>query len=340
MTNNKTFLAPNGRGLARSEYVNGRWQVEASLPEMQINCVAADPQNHRRIYVGTQNNGIQFSEDSGRTWRQLGSIGAPVKSLAVSPHTAGKIYAGGKPVSLFVSHDGGKTWDELPELRKARRWWWFSPAEPPDWTPYVIALTISPTNPDVLMAGIELGGVLRSEDGGQTWSKHRRGAGLDCHSLTFHHTNENWVYQGSGSGAGGAFSNDGGLTWQKPKDRIWKKYGWMVAADPARPEVWYLSAGPMPNMLRGEFVPPAHQDGQARASIYRSVGGARLEELVGGLPKPMDYLAYSLVTVPDAPGHLFAGLANGEIWHTADYGDAWAQLPFNMGSVRGKMLIF
>jgi hypothetical protein len=340
MMDDKTFLAPTGRGLARAELNGEGWLVDEPLNDVQVNCLAVDPFVSGRIYAGTQENGVQVSEDQGRTWQPLASLGVPVKSLAVSPHTPGLIYAGGKPVSLYVSRDSGETWAELPALRQARRWWWFSPAEPPDWNPYVMALTLSPTDPKVLMAGIELGGVLRSEDGGLTWSKHRRGAGLDCHSLTFHHTDGNWVYEGSGSGAGSAYSQDGGLTWQKPnKSRMWEKYGFMVAADPGRPEVWYLSASPMPNLLRGEFIPPAHQDGQARAAIYRSVGGAPLEKLSGGLPEPMDYLAYSLVTVPEEPGHLYAGLSNGEVWHTADYGDNWVCLPIDMGSVRGKMVV-
>ncbi len=195
MKQDKTFLAPTGRGLARAALNGEGWQVDEPLTGVQVNCVAADPFIPKRIYAGTQEHGIQISDDQGRTWRQLSSIGVPVKSLAVSPHTPGLIYAGGKPVCLYVSRDGGEIWSELPGLRKARRWWWFSPAEPPDWRPYVMALTISPTDPEVLMAGIELGGVLRSEDGGRTWSRHRRGAGVDCHSLTFHHTNGDWVYE-------------------------------------------------------------------------------------------------------------------------------------------------
>ncbi len=139
---------------------------------------------------------------------------------------------------------------------------------------------------------------------------------------------------------GAAYSQDGGLTWRKPQNsRLWETYGFMVAADPVRPEVWYLSASPMPKLLRGEFIPPAHQDGQARAAIYRSVGGAPLEKLAGGLPEPMDYLAYSLVTVPEEPGQLYAGLSNGAVWHTADYGDSWKKLSFNIGSIRGKMVV-
>jgi hypothetical protein len=76
----------------------------------------------------------------------------------------------------------------------------------------VQALSISPSDPNVIMAGIELGGVLRSADDGRSLSKHRRGAVLDCHSLKFHPTNGSWVYEGGGGGA--AFSQDVGITWR------------------------------------------------------------------------------------------------------------------------------
>ena len=198
-------------------------------------------------------------------------------------------------------------------------------------------MTISPTDPDVIMAGIELGGVLRSEDGGRTWSKHRRGAERDCHSLRFHSSNGSWIYQGGGGGP--AFSQDGGLTWRKPKDGIGTKYGWMVAADPQRPEVWYFSASNLPKLWRGEFEPPAHKDGQANAHIYRSVGGAPWEQLSGGLPEPLDYMAYALVTDQNAPGHLYTGLANGDVWFTENYGDTWKQLPFNLGGIHHTMIM-
>ena len=54
--------------------------------------------------------------------------------------------------NLFVSHDEGKTWSELEGFRKRRQWWWFTPAETPFNQPYVQGLTVSPTNPDVILA--------------------------------------------------------------------------------------------------------------------------------------------------------------------------------------------
>jgi hypothetical protein len=267
----------------------------------------------------------------------MGLAGIPVKSLAISPTDPRIIYAGCKPVSLYVSRDDGASWNEMKALRRARQWWWFSPAEPLDWRPYVMALTVSPANPDVIMAGIELGGVLRSEDGGQSWSKHCRGAERDCHSLKYHSTNGDWAYQGGGGGP--AYSQDGGRHWHKSKNGLGTKYGWMVAADHERPEVWYFSASDLPKLWRGEFEPPAHKDGQANAHIYRSVGGAAWEQLSGGLPEPLDYMAYALVTDPNASGHLYAGLANGDIWHTKDYGDSWQQLPLNLGGIHHTMIM-
>jgi hypothetical protein len=334
--NTKIFLAATGTSLSRAESVNGSWQVTFPLDGIQINCLVATAQ---RVYAGTQTEGMLVSEDSGKTWKNGGLRRIPVKSLAVHPWQPDTIFAGVKPVSLYVSGNGGESWEELPSLRRARKWWWFSPAEPPDWGAYVQALTISPANPNVIMAGIELGGVLRSEDGGKSWSKHRKGAVLDCHSLMFHPTYGDWVYEGGGSGVGAAFSQDGGKTWKQPKEGLGKKYGWMVAADPARPEVWYLSASQMPNPLRGEFVPQAHVDGDARAHIYRSNGGMSWEKLSGGLPNPLDHMAYALVPDPSAPSHLYAGLANGDVWHTTNCGDSWTRMLFNLKGIHQALII-
>ncbi|MBL6979585.1 MAG: hypothetical protein ISR58_00210 [Anaerolineales bacterium] len=117
------------------------------------------------------------------------------------------------------------------------------------------------------------------------------------------------------------------------------KYEFTVDADPAHPEVWYLSASAQPNLLRGEFSPPAHNEWQAKSHIYRSVGGATWEQLSGGLPEPLDYMAFALVTDLTTPGHLYAGLSNGDVWHTLDYGDTWIRLPFNMGAIRQLIIM-
>lgn len=337
----RVLLATTGSGLARAESQgNGRWQVESLLRKQDVTCLAGDPLNRDIVYAGTQGNGVLRSQDRGQSWQSIGLHGHIVKSLAISPHRAGVIYAGTKPACVFVSQNGGQQWTELEGFRHIRfRWLWRSPAELPDWRAYVQGLAISPTDPDVIVAGIEAGAVVRSSDGGRTWSNHRKGSLRDCHSLIFHATDGNWVYEAGGTGGGAAVSRDGGHTWTQLKQGRDRHYGWACAADPERPEVWYVSASPMPSLWRGQFAPPAHIDGRANAAIYRSSGGAAWEMLGGGLPQPLNYMAYALLTDPTAPGHLYAGLSNGDVWHSIDYGDRWQKLPFNLGGIHRAMVV-
>ena len=318
----RVFLAIANRRIVRAECIpESVWQVETVLDGPSPVTLAADPVNPDVVYAGTQGNGVYRSADAGRSWAAIGLSGQVVKSLAVSPHDPGVIYAGVSPAAVYKTSDGGQHWAELKGFRRIpNRWWWFSPAEPP-FRAYVNALSVSPGDPNVVLAGIELGAVVRSEDGGRTWSSHRRGALRDCHSLAFHRCDGQWVYEAGGTGGGAAVSRDGGRTWQQPRSGLAKKYGVACAADPARPEVWYVALAPNPGKAYGE---------KAEAYLYRASAGADWES-IGWEPHPMSRMPRALVTRPDAPGHLFVGTTYGDVWHTADYGDSWQQLPLELG---------
>lgn len=327
--NTEIFLASYDKGVARAERgPDGEWRVAQTAVEHQVTCLTAVSTHSQTIYAGTR-NGVLRSDDCGQTWRHSGLDGHIVKSLAVSPHDANLIYAGTKPALMYVSRNGGQSWQELDGFRRIpNRWWWFSPAEPPDRRPYVMAIAPSPENRDVILAGIEFGAVVRSADGGQTWSRHRRGALRDCHSLKFHTSNGNWVYEAGGTGGGASFSRDGGLTFQKARRGLAKNYGIVCAADPQKPEIWYVCVAPSPFKAFQE---------KAEVYLYRSAGGAGWQP-VGWQPHPLPVAPTALTTVPGAPGHLYAGLYNGDVWHTADYGDTWQKLPFNLGGVWFSLL--
>jgi photosystem II stability/assembly factor-like uncharacterized protein len=328
--NARVFLAITGKGVARAVRDDqDAWAVHNILADQDVRCIQADPHHSGGIVAGTQGAGLLRSGDGGVTWEAAGLEGQIVKSVAFSPTEPGVMYAGAKPPMVFVSRDGGETWAESESFRDIPgRKMWFSPAEPPG-TAYVQGLAVSPTDPDVVLAGIEFGAVVRSEDGGQTWSKHRREAVRDCHTLTFHHTEGRWAYEGGGGGA--AFSRDGGATWSQPRQGLDRRYGWAVAADPADPDVWYFSASPGPGK--------AHGGTDAQAYIFRSRGGGPWEKLGGGLAQPLDAMPYALLTDPRAPGHVYAGLRNGQVWHSADHGDDWARLPVDLGSVRSLVIL-
>jgi hypothetical protein len=334
----RTIIATTGPGLARAFCgPDGKWSVESIQQDQDVRCIAADPLSPQVVYAGTRDRGILRSEDGGGSWSYVGLSGQLVRSIAVSPHERGVVYAGLKPASVLVSRDGGEKWRELESFQRIRgRRLWRSPAEPPDWRAYVMGLVISPTDPDRIAAGIEFGAVVISQDGGKTWSNHRKGALRDCHTLKFHPLNGNWIYEAGGGGA--AFSNDAGVSWRQPKSGLDKRYGWSCAADPERPEVWYVSSSPF-SAGGLSFEPAAHVIGKSRAAIYRSSGGAAWEKLGGGLPDPLNYMANDLVTDPAAPGHIYAGLANGDVWHSVNYGDTWTKMPFNLGRIHRMVVI-
>lgn len=328
--NDKIFLASFEKGVARAECSpGGEWAVAQSATGHKINCLAATPTDRCVVYAGTP-DGVLRSDDGGLTWQRSGMDGHVVKSLAVSPHDGSVVYAGTKPALMFVSRDGGRSWVELDGFRRIpNRWWWFSPAEPPDIRAYVMSIAPSPTDRDVILAGIEFGAVVRSEDGGHTWSRHRKGALRDCHSLKFHATNGDWAYEAGGTGGGASFSRDGGRTFRKAKQGLAKHYGIVCAADPEKPEIWYVCVGSSPQNAFGD---------DPKVYLYRGTGAAGWQP-IGWQPHPLPDTPTALTTVPGAPGHLYAGLRNGDVWHTTDYGDSWTKLPINFEGIWFSLLV-
>lgn len=84
-------------------------------------------------------------------------------------------------------------------------------------------------------------------------------------------------------------------------------------------------------------MPLAHFPGEARAGIYRW-SAAGWERLGGGLPQPLDHMPYALLTDPQAPGHVYAGLSNGDVWRSLDRGESWTRLDVDLGSIGFAML--
>lgn len=330
LVNVSVFIATTGSGLARaSRSSDNQWRVEFLIADQDVRCLASAPLNPQAVYAGTQGGGVLRSDDSGKTWHPAGLDGHIVKSLAVSHAEPGVVYAGTKPALVFVSRDGGTNWTELDAFRRIRsRRLWFSPAEKP-YTAYVQAIALSPTDPNIINVGIEAGATVRSADGGGSWTGHLKGSLRDCHTLVPHSTNGDWVYEAGGTGAGVAVSYDAGRTWRQQKTGLDRHYGWACAADPAEPNVWYVSASP--------GASKAHSENNAQAYIFRWTDEG-WQRLAGGLPEPLDYMPYALLTYPVAPGHVYAGLSNGDVWHSADYGESWRQLPFNLRAIHRDLI--
>jgi photosystem II stability/assembly factor-like uncharacterized protein len=235
------------------------------------------------------------------------------------------VYAGTEPSALYRSEDRGETWRELGGLLElpSRPTWSFPPRP---WTSHVRWIAPSPHNAGLLLVGIELGGLMRSTDGGETWQDHRPGAQRDVHSLAWHPQVEGRAYEAGGGGA--AWSEDGGETWHEADAGRDRHYTWSVAVDPDDPSLWYVSAS------TGPFA--AHGRGDPQARIYRRSDNG-WETLSGGLPEPLTAMAYALLTTA---GRLFAGFADGTLWVSPDRGDTWRQVELNEGLERIVALAF
>jgi photosystem II stability/assembly factor-like uncharacterized protein len=304
------LYAATGNGIARLDESDDVWTVEVSLQGSGAQCLALDPADPDRVYAGLRPGGVRRTADGGRSWAEAGVEEAGVFSLAVSP-ADGAVYAGTEPSALYRSDDRGETWRALDALLElpSRPTWSFPPRP---WTSHVRWIAPSPHDADLILVGIELGGLMRSSDGGASWEDHRPGAQRDVHSLAWHPSAEGWAYEAGGGGA--AWSEDGGETWRPADEGRDRNYTWSVAVDPDEPELWYVSASTGPFAAHGRRDP--------EAEIYRRRDG-EWRALAGGLPEPLPAMPYALVA---AEGRLFAGLASGQIWESRDRGDSWHAL--------------
>src|SRR5947209_13044787 len=122
------------------------------------------------------------------------------------------MYAGTEPSNLYRSEDGGQRWQQLPALRElpSEPRWSFPPRP---WTHHVRTIALHPSDPNAIAVGIELGGVMRSRDGGATWIDHNPQAHSDAHQLLTHPLAPERLYEAAGQGI--ARSDDRGDTWER-----------------------------------------------------------------------------------------------------------------------------
>jgi hypothetical protein len=315
----RLFIATDD-GLAIVSRQAGGWHAEWTLGGKQTHCVAVDPRRSEHVFCGTFDAGVWRSLDAGRSWQRTdgvggaGHLGIPhpsVMALTVSP--AGVVWAGTEPSALFRSDDDAQRWHEAPALRAlpSAPTWSFPPRP---YTSHVRWLQLDPNDPGRLLASIEAGGVLRSEDGGATWHDRQRDTPRDAHGLAMHPDAPGRVYAATGDVAY-AESTDGGRTWRRENDGLRYTYLWSVVVDPGDPETVVVSASPS--------AAHAHRPDGAESALFRRAGSGRWDQVSAGLPPARGTMTYSLVA---AGGALYGAPHYGDVYRSTDAGRTWEPL--------------
>jgi photosystem II stability/assembly factor-like uncharacterized protein len=303
-----------GQGIWRSTDGGDTWvRVRQGLySESAVRALAVHPRDPSVIYAGAD-SGIYRSEDKGENWERLDSPmnQVPIWALAIDPVDPNIVFAGTRPSALFRSRDGGLKWEKLPvELAE----------ECPNVViPRVTALVVDPVDPNNIWAGIEVDGVRRSKDGGDTWEVVTGGiTDPDIHNLaitlgppkTLLTITPREVFS----------STDDGVTWEPVQvgGQVSIPYCRGVAVKAGDPQVIYMGNGESAFGSLG--------------ALHRSRDRGRTWE---SLPLPVEPngTIWNLAAHPADPDFLLASSVNGQVLFSADGGDSWVKFHREFGEV-------
>lgn len=323
-------VIPSRGGLFRCTAGGDGWEaLSADLPQnAEVHVILAHPNNPDLIFVGTQ-DGPYRSTDGGDHWQRLGfpERGVMIWALTLHPTRPNVMYAGAAPVALYRSLDGGETWHRLPQA--------ISPAhcERPGFDTRVLRITVDPNRPDDVYVALEVSGVLRSTDGGDTWSDmsapliklaelphlksnvggrhcgHCEGM-LDSHATAISAAAPDTVFLGLRMGL--FRSDDRGATWHDTEIGRFSPltYCHDVVVSPHDPRVLYTC-----------LSPAAFSDD---GSLYRSDDLAQTWRRIDhGIKADSTLMAVSLHSRD--PAQVYCVTRGGQVFGTEDAGVSWRE---------------
>ena len=297
------------------------WILNQQAVDQEFVSLAYD-QKMNRMYAGSFDHGLWFSQDEGESWERIGEGVLPTRimSLAISPHNEEgphqALWVGSEPSALYRSTDGGKHWVEHPSLLKlpSQPSWRFPPRP---YTHHVRTIQVDKYEAKRIFVGIELGGVMKSEDKGITWEDRKPGSQFDVHSLTMTDSAPGRLYEAAGGGF--AQSKDGGASWQTENEGLEDNtYLVHLAVNQANPDIIVASAAKGPRY--------AYQPSRAESVLVRKEGNNNWEVIQAGLPEAKGSTVFHLMASARLPNHFYA-LNNRGLFQSKDSGLTWEQVP-------------
>jgi photosystem II stability/assembly factor-like uncharacterized protein len=271
------------------------------------------------LIAGTHGLGVARSDDGGLTWKLANAGLSHFDVWVVKAEQLGgrqRLFAGTLPAHLFVSEDGAASWRELTALREvpsAPNWSF----PPPPHQGHVLDVGVLQ---EKLYVGIEVGALLRSDDGGASFTElpvNPDVSEVDIHRLALHPKRPQRIVAATGWGM--IFSDDGGASWRKGEPLPGIDYPIPLVAHPEDPDLLFVAGG--------EGWPPNwYQVGRSRAKIARSRDGGRSwRRLLGGLPDGQRPTFGALALEAwDGGFAVFAADTDGQIYESEDGGERWS----------------
>ena len=302
-TNKDALHLATHSGWYRFERHGDDWvQADRALTFWQMSCIQVDPDHPRRVYIGTEHSGMFVTDDGGNEWARA-NPNVPCLTLSSMLSLPGKLLVGTMPAALYCKPED-EGWQELTGVRQGAIGGTFPPN--PDFPARTRVLTHEKKTGGRLFAGIEVAGILISDDDGQSW--HAANDGLtdpDIHQILPSKRIPGLVVTACGEGV--SRSIDRGSHWQKVTPAGGRTYGNALAEDDNgtiylgitqdRPRTWTRA-------------------GRAKTAIFKSTDGANwdlvADKMSGGV---MDLCASA-----DGNGVLVA-TADGEVLSVSPSGE-------------------
>ena len=301
-----------GQGVLTSFDGGKTWErsrIEQGMHSVAIvRAMINDPLHPEIVFAGTD-IGLYRSDNGGRKWQLLDT---PLSSycvwaLAVDSKDPNLMFAGTgtpAPASIWRSADGGKSWEQRPvEIAKETR---------NVGVPRVTGIAIDPVNRSQIWFGLEVDGLRRSTDGGDSWEDingafHTR----DVHNVL--------VTQGPPKTVVVAVvddvytSTDDGNSWKPVRTR--EVFPWpytrSLAVRPDKPEVIFVTTGD-------------DSPGQTGAVMRSKDAGKTWEPL--WMPVQPNTAMWVVNVLPCDPNVVFASSRYGYLYRSDDGGDTWRKL--------------
>jgi len=310
----------------------------ASGDAIPIFCLTIDPNNPDTVWTGTQNvRGIFKSVDGGQTWveKTNGIVeyeGITFRGISIDPRSSDIVYAAAEISSwawakgqgeqvgrefdktmgvVYKTTDGGENWTPIWRGDNLARYVWINPQNSNVLYISTGIFDREAANSDHHTNTAGGDGVLKSTDGGQTWSQVNNGiTNLYVGTLFMHPENPDILLAGSGNnaypdGAGVFLTTNGGASWETVlRDGVQS-----VEFSSTDPNIAY--AGNPGFIYRSE-------DGG------RTWGATRREEDMGwGAPGVEAGFPIDLQVDPRDPLRIFANNYGGGNFMSEDGGETW-----------------